>query len=49
MSHKRKSRHADPDLWREDGPQGTEALPESGPGGEDIIHQKYVTRHAAST
>ena len=48
-SHKSQRSHADPDLSREGGPQGPEAFSESAAGGEDIIHQKYMTRHAAST
>ena len=49
MSDKAEGSHADPDLSREGGPQGPEAFSESAAGGEDIIHQKYVTRHAVST
>lgn len=37
MSHKCKSGHADPDLRREDGPQGLEAFSESAAGGEYMM------------
>ena len=37
MSHKCQRGHADPDLRRENGPQGPEAFPESAAGSEYVM------------